>query len=511
LDISSNKRKLCYLVIFLEGFAVLGIEIAGTRMLGPHFGASVHLWASLISVALLSLSVGYMIGGRLVDRLGTRSRILPAIVLLAAFCIPLIPRFEEPILALFEPLGLKWVALLGSWALFTIPLTLLGMVTPFILKMITRSLEEVGAVAGRLYGASTLASVLSAVITGYFLIPRFGSDFVLHLIAFVVVLMGFCLIKVQSLSSIWKAAFIAMSAWGAVGLWLLKEDVHPSLLAVRHGHYGEIRVIDQSNARYLLIEGEIHSGVQKKIAKSTYPYSVILRTSKAFFDTPGKGLILGLGAGTTVKEFTRSGWEMHVAEIDPVVIETAYDFFDIDLPRKNVAAMDGRRYLYESQMQFDLIFFDAFGGSGIPFHLTSLEVFALAKSRLRSGGVVALNVIADGWDSKLLHSLMLTLKEHFVSVVSLPTSSNRDDLQSVIVFAADWDLEDYLLSSKWSHTDLDPRFFSLRRRAILNRIPHGNRGQILTDNLNPADLWGDDINFKNRNIENNTVPADLLY
>ena len=135
-------------------------------MLGPHFGASVHLWASLISAALISLSVGYMIGGRLVDRLGTKSRVLPAIVLLAAICIPLIPRLEEPVLALFKPLGLKWVALLGSWALVTMPLALLGMVTPFVLKTITRSLEEVGAVAGRLYGVSTFASVLSAVITG---------------------------------------------------------------------------------------------------------------------------------------------------------------------------------------------------------------------------------------------------------------------------------------------------------------------------------------------------------
>ena len=43
------------------------IELLGTRMIAPFYGASIYVWSSLISVTMIALSLGYFVGGRWAD------------------------------------------------------------------------------------------------------------------------------------------------------------------------------------------------------------------------------------------------------------------------------------------------------------------------------------------------------------------------------------------------------------------------------------------------------------
>jgi len=55
--------------VFLSGAALLGVEIAASRVVAPYFGNSLFVWGALIGVVLTGLSVGYWIGGAVADRL----------------------------------------------------------------------------------------------------------------------------------------------------------------------------------------------------------------------------------------------------------------------------------------------------------------------------------------------------------------------------------------------------------------------------------------------------------
>src|SRR5919106_258313 len=49
--------------VFIAGAALLGLEIASSRVLAPYFGNSLYVWGALIGVVLAGLSTGYWVGG----------------------------------------------------------------------------------------------------------------------------------------------------------------------------------------------------------------------------------------------------------------------------------------------------------------------------------------------------------------------------------------------------------------------------------------------------------------
>ncbi|MCB9503788.1 MAG: fused MFS/spermidine synthase [Deferribacteres bacterium] len=147
-------RRL-YVVVSMSGASVLALEILGTRILGPFYGVSLFLWSALITVTLAALSVGYLLGGHWADKGATFSR-LYALLILAGLWFILIPWIKYPVLLLLEPFGLRVAVLFASVILFFIPLALLGMVSPYALKLKTHNLGEVGRSAGTLYAVSTL-------------------------------------------------------------------------------------------------------------------------------------------------------------------------------------------------------------------------------------------------------------------------------------------------------------------------------------------------------------------
>ena len=126
-----------YVVVFISGAAVLAIEILGTRILGPFYGVSLYLWSALISVTLLALSVGYALGGWWADR-GASKINLYYIVGGAGVWTLTIPWIRGAVLAVAEPLGLRFAVLVAAFALFFAPLMLLGMVSPYAIKLKTR-------------------------------------------------------------------------------------------------------------------------------------------------------------------------------------------------------------------------------------------------------------------------------------------------------------------------------------------------------------------------------------
>ncbi|MGD9546295.1 MAG: fused MFS/spermidine synthase [Candidatus Krumholzibacteriia bacterium] len=483
-----------YLAVIVSGASVLILEILGTRVLGPYYGVSIYLWSALIGVTLAALSLGYALGGHLADRKADLGR-FSIFYLLAGLFVLALPFAVRPVLDLLEPLGLKTAALSGAAILFFPPLLVLGMATPFALRLKAESLDRVGRTAGNLYAVSTLASVVAAIGTGFFLVPGLGVRRILVLTGAVLLMTALLGLMLHRKSRRVLGAALAL----AIGLpliqgWVPRETAEPSrgLLALRQSAYGEIRVLDRQGLRYMLIDGATHSIADPLTWRSTYPYADVLEIGKLLRPEPGRMLLVGLGAGSVAKSYALAGWRVDAVEIDPVVVDLAREFFHLQDAEATVHQADGRRFLRETaEFTYDLIVLDAFGSSSVPFHLVTREVFGLIRSRLVPGGLLAMNLETLGWRDPLAEAVATTLAERFNDVLILPIAEPPDRLGNLILLASDQDLalaEDPAPpDSRWTGQ------YHLVH-AWDNRFAPAGTGPILTDDRNPAGLWSNRIN-----------------
>ncbi|MCU0645230.1 MAG: fused MFS/spermidine synthase, partial [bacterium] len=417
------KKHLIYLVVSISGASVLALEILGTRILGPFYGVSIFLWSALITITLAALSTGYFIGGWWADK-GAKIERLSVLLAGAGVWVILIPFITRPILSLIEPMGLRLSVLVASVILFFPPLTLLGMISPYAIKIKTTHLSEVGRSAGNLYAISTLASVISALSTGFFLIPNFGVKRLTLFVGFILILTAIFIwlfIKKAKLTAAITSMLLLTLTFFS---WqLISEQASPQdgLLFVKHSPYGEIRVVEKDEVRYLLIDGAIHSMANTTLFGGTrYSYVVVMDINKHFFRRTGEMLIIGLGGGSIANNYSMDGWKVDAVEIDSVVTYAAMEYFGFRRNDCQVFHQDGRQFLITHEKQYDLIVMDAFGSSSIPFHLITKESFGLIADRLKPGGVFAINLQSIGWNSTIVRSVAATVRQHFDQVIALP-------------------------------------------------------------------------------------------
>lgn len=497
------SRGPLFAVVAISGACVLALEILGTRVLGPFYGVSLFLWSALIAVTLAALSAGYLLGGAWADR-GPRAGRLAWILAAAGAWVLLVPLLRAPLLASSDGLGLRGAVLVAAVGLFFPPLTLLGMVGPYAIRLSAGRLEEVGRVAGSLFAVSTLASVAAALLTGFWLIPAVG-------VTRLTLAVG-CLLLFAAVVA-WLGAgarrpgpavpLVALVLAGAGGWALAHADAPPAAGTrfLAQSPYAQIEVRDLNGVRFLLIDGGVHTAVRTDWWVSEQEYVIVSELAQEMFARPGRMLLVGLGGGAAARSFWHVGWKVETVEIDPVVVEVARRYFRITPQVTDIHLMDGRRFLRTTDERFDLLFLDAFGSSSIPFHLVTREAFALARSRLAPGGILMLNLEAKGWHDPIVNAVGATLGREFAHVLALPIAEPPNRLGNVIVLASDraLDLDEGRLGDPLgSLSDPYEHWRVLQRNhAWDNRFtPRG--GQVLTDDLNPVDLWAESTHLAAR-------------
>jgi hypothetical protein len=160
------------LVACICGWFVMVVEILGVRMLAPYFGSAVYVvTGSVIGVFLLSLSIGYMLGGWL----STKPRwqtLLGGNICIAGVWIAVLPLIAEPVCDFIFQIGLdeKWGSLIASLILFGVPTILLGTVSPTVIRWLSVGAVNSGFNAGVVMAASTIASFAGCVVTAFYLV-----------------------------------------------------------------------------------------------------------------------------------------------------------------------------------------------------------------------------------------------------------------------------------------------------------------------------------------------------
>lgn len=447
-------RRYLYVLAFVAGFTTLGVELTASRLLDPWFGNSLFVWASLIGLILFYLAAGYWLGGRIADR-WPRLRVLLWLAGLAALGVGLTPVVARPVLQIASQgmadfdAGLIGGSMAAVLVLFAIPITLLGCVSPFAVRLALQNVQSSGAVAGRLYALSTAGSILGSFLPVLLLIPNVGTrrTFVLLALALLlVVLIG--LSRLQR----WRDVLLLLALAALVG-WLGYRPAGPikpaaGLVFEAESAFNYIQVLDLGIERQLrLNEGEgIHSVYRPGggLADGIWDYFLL---APAFNRAPyspdqvRRIYVGGLAAGTIPRLFTDAYGPVAIdgAELDPAIIAAGRAWFDMNQPNLNAVAMDARRFLTQPGRQhtgpYDLIAVDAYRPPYIPFHLTTVEFFTLVRARLAADGVVAVNVGRTRTDYSLVDALAATMQTVFPSVYIMDEPADDSPLGNSLVVA----------------------------------------------------------------------------
>lgn len=163
-----------YATSIICGFCLMALEMMGGRFLQPVFGTGIDVWSAIITVFILSLSIGYVLGGRIADRSRT-NRSLGWIILFSGILYLLLPVIARPFLdaAGGSLHGLKLGVLIAALVLFFVPSVLLGCISPMLVKLVFTDAEKVGSTTGLLYAVGSIGNVLGILVSTYVMLWLF--------------------------------------------------------------------------------------------------------------------------------------------------------------------------------------------------------------------------------------------------------------------------------------------------------------------------------------------------
>ncbi|MBU0648710.1 fused MFS/spermidine synthase [Patescibacteria group bacterium] len=431
------KHKYIFFVAFCVGMCIMAIELTAARLLAPYFGTSLFVWTNVIAIIMIALSVGYYLGGRLSERRHDISLLLKIIIFagLLSFIIPFI--IQPVALHVLKDFGAmsraSVVILFGSFLvtsfLFFAPIMFLGMVSPFLIKVLSLTKKDAGAAAGSIFAVSTVGSIVGTFLPSLVFIPWVGSKKTILIFALVLIFVAvFGLARRKKY--VWLAALFLL-----IGPFAISQDLrHEQNTALEtESAYQYIRVLENQGMRQLVYNEGM--GIQSVYAPDKvmtgHMYFDVMAAAPALLESNDiRVLNIGLAGGTVVRSMSylfedEKNMSIDGVEIDNKVIDIAREYFDLNIPNLNIYNEDGRIFTRFAKDKYDIILVDAYSNQiYIPWHMTTAEFFQDLRRILQKGGFVAMNINATSEDSELFGAITNTLAKVFPRVYSAPVRNS---------------------------------------------------------------------------------------
>jgi spermidine synthase len=484
-------RAFLYLTAAITGAAILVVEILGAKMLSPYVGSSHFVWTAQIAVTLISLALGYYFGGWLVDRSAALHRLYACIAAAAVYLAASVPVCSKITYYFLKDYNLALAAFLSSLFLFFVPLTLLAATGPFLIRVLTQSVQVVGGQVGRLSAISTLGSVAGTVLIGYVLLPFLPNSTTMFLTAGALLLLsGFYLMTFARGQGKFVAVWVAAVLIAGLSFAMEKKARSPlkgfERLFRGNSNFGELQVVQQKTGGrrfYLndfLVQNTYDPG--EKVSLSLFTY--MLRELAWGYSTNLKSaLCIGMGIGIVPRELARDGVQTDVVEINPAIVPVAQKYFDFDPAAVNVHIGDGRYFINKTQKHYDGIILDAFLGDSSPSHLMTKEAFAEMSRLLGKDGVLVINSFGDFAPGRdyFLASLDKTLRAVFKNV-----NIHASGRGNVFYAASNRELNLNVRPNRRFPEDL---LYEFNAATTIAPQPNPASGIVLTDDFNPVDFY----------------------
>ncbi|MBI3819396.1 MAG: fused MFS/spermidine synthase [Planctomycetes bacterium] len=495
------------------GASTVAVEVCAFRLLAPSFGSTQFITTNVLGVVLASLAAGYWIGGRTADRRPSE-KLLYSISLVAAVLLIILPFVADPVLAAARPAisnqnASLFVGTLAAMLLiFGAPMFLLGMVSPFTIRLLARGDASAGSRGGLVFALSTVGSIAGAYLPALLTIPLMGTRGSIQLFGALVLASaaaGLFFARARAASG---GAAMIMIAPIVMMLFPQRRALAPNVIEERETAYHVVRVVrDDREKRNLLEmnEGLSYHSIQyddRRISPGEWGYFLLLpdiARPRNGAEKPKLDIcIVGLAAGTIATQLQMSfgdeyGLHIDGVEIDGEIVELGRRFFGLDERFLSIFIEDGRTFLARTDRKYDIIIGDAYRQPYIPAHLVTREYFEIVKSHLKPGGVCAVNAGAPNANSIALRGIQNAL------VAAFGSSSRTGGVGRFEVINTDVPFNNYIFFA--SDGPIRPRLeashradLALHKRAALytwTALSADPSAPTFTDDRSPVEWYTD--------------------
>jgi spermidine synthase len=508
-------RAVIYIVAFVTGAIVMSFEMLGSRYLNPYFGAGIYTWAALIATVLAALTAGYFVGGFIADRT-VSAAVLGMIVGVASIYLLVLPSFADAILRFVLDAidNVRLGSLYAALAIMFLPVMLLGVYSPFAIRLVLRATERSGTVSGTVYGVSTAGSIVGTLGTTFFLIPTIGTRAITLWLGAVGTGCGLFLCAldrvhlakkgVRSTAGLVVFAVLVLASNRVCGDDLIDENVRAQMLKHSDGRVAHLET--EYNALFIDKHGSLLGLSSRYKGRPDYiesiidlkdpdampvPYNRIMSVALVYPQETKRILMIGLGAGSISTYVGRAmpDAQIDVVELDSGVIAAGKKYFGLrETDKIRFIESDGRVYLNRHKDTYDLILLDAFRELGVPFHMLTREFYALVKEHLAPGGAVASNAVAN---TKLYVSSLVTLQAVFPTVDVYPAWSEPNETQAIAVAVPAPRPAAESLMQRALALQREYRFRYPLPALVGKRVTelYSKGADVLTDDFAPVDLY----------------------
>ncbi len=381
-----------FILAFIEGAAVISIELLGAKMLTPFFGNSLIVWASVIGVTIAFLTMGYYAGG-LLSQKGDLNRLLALAFLFAAAFITFMSTWAHTMFGWFQASSVYSASLVSASLLLGPPLFAFGTTSPLVIRQLSRQVDDAGKKAGLVYAVSTVGGILFTFLAGFVLIPIWGITISLYMIA--ILLFGFTSIFLYSRSVIVTIVLVlilkTLTVTGA------REEQSGGLTVpfVGEGLLGQLKVLDKTDTssglplRHLLINGIPQTRIVNNAHRISYwKYVHKISIFSSLKRDSRNVLLFGFGAGSLATELNRLNMKVDAVEMDARMLPIAKKYFYFEDSATNFIVDDARHYIKTVNKKYDLIVFDVLNGEVQPSYVFTSESFRELKNLLNDDGII---------------------------------------------------------------------------------------------------------------------------
>ena len=463
-----TRKNLDYTALFVLNAAGMILELVASRLMSPYFGNSNFVWTAIIGIILLAGSLGNLIGGKISAKKNARYLTI-MLLLLAAVYLAVTPMVDAPILSAIKAgnNGVQLSSVFSSIIFFLVPATILGIITPIIMKDQIGKSEDKGKESGAITAIIAIGSLLGTFIGGFWIIPAIGTRMIFVVLAVTIILMVPLFMPYSDIKSIklkWRYFFavllaVIMTVASAITVNGMTAQIEGSISI--DTEYGRVIVEDgtigEDAVRYYKQSGAYSSATylaEDKKYDLVFEYLKKYNEMFKFLDVTDTAMIGG--AAYQYPKYYISNFKdksMDVIEIDPMSTEIAKKYFYLDdlvrdfntesTGRLGLYNDDGRVFLADSTKKYDAILNDAFSGEVPVGTLATVEAAKIIRSRLNKNGVYMSNVLGavSGHRGKFLRSEVKTLKTVFRHVYVMPVYENATSNQYInwMVIATDGD------------------------------------------------------------------------
>jgi len=463
------------------GAIVMAMELTALRLYAPYFGNSIYVWGSAISVVMMALALGYGLGGWLADRSASDAALYVSILGCGAYQIVVL----FVLVALLRKLlgsGDFWGPVLATVLIFGVPITVLAMTSPFVVRLLVRA-GHVGLTVGSVLGLSTAGSIAGTLGTSFFLVPRLGTRTTLELLCAFSIAIG-----IAGLASRAKWALLLIPML-AVPFVVPKGKPFARFLWSSESPYNRIMVFENKGLRWLVLNDPHYFATIVRVDSLDSGYYLDEFALGPVIVPATNLVVLGLGAGRSVQVSRQvaPGLEIDAVEIDSQVVDVAERFFGLSRAdaKLHVHIADARPWLARQSGKYDLAYVDLFqGGPYVPFYLTTVEFFELVRSRMTERGALILNVYDPSPSKELLNAIGASLRRVFPSIEALP---RKDENFVVLAFPQKHAASDTVARLKQFEGAAWIQDMARKRAADVMEFEPAAGAVVFTDDLAPIE------------------------